>query len=338
MLRKSTRERKEYLFQKALEDRESATFEKKKRLRDALEQNKALPTELRNKSGDALRRKLDLEDDVTKDQHQVLDDEYAYMGVRDPKIVLTTAREPSSRLMSFVKELRLLMPNAQRINRGSYVMKDLVEMSRKNGVSDIVIVHEHRGEPDGLIISHLPYGPTAYFGMKNVVLRHDLSEKPDNMSEAAPHLCFHNFDSKFGQRVATILKALFPPPAPLGNRVMTFANHRDTIHFRHYNYGDKRGSSNNGEEDGSASSSATKLATKKRKLMNNAVANNNGMREQDVDLREVGPRFSLQLYRVELGTLEMKDAKVEWVLRPYFNKQKDVLADSSSLGGGGAKK
>jgi U3 small nucleolar ribonucleoprotein protein IMP4 len=66
-----------------------------------------------------------------------------------------------------------------------------VQLSVKNGVSDIVIVHEHRGEPDGLIISHMPHGPTAYFGMKDVVLRHDLATKPGNMSEAAPHLVFH---------------------------------------------------------------------------------------------------------------------------------------------------
>jgi rRNA maturation protein Rpf1 len=31
------------------------------------------------------------------------------------------------------------------------------------------MVHEHRGEPDGLIVCHLPFGPTAYFGLLNVV-------------------------------------------------------------------------------------------------------------------------------------------------------------------------
>ena len=120
-----------------------------------------------------------------------MDDEYAFLGVQDPKVILTTARDPSSRLMSFVKEFRLLIPNAQRVNRGTYVLKDLMEIAKKNEVTDVVIVHEHRGEPDGLIVSHLPHGPTAYFGMKNVILRNDLSEKPANMSEAAPHLCFH---------------------------------------------------------------------------------------------------------------------------------------------------
>lgn len=35
---------------------------------------------------------------------------------------------------------------------------DLVESSRSSGFTDIVVVHEHRGEPDGLIVCHLPFG------------------------------------------------------------------------------------------------------------------------------------------------------------------------------------
>lgn len=34
------------------------------------------------------------------------DDEYRYAGVEDPKIMITTSREPSARLKMFVKELR----------------------------------------------------------------------------------------------------------------------------------------------------------------------------------------------------------------------------------------
>jgi U3 small nucleolar ribonucleoprotein protein IMP4 len=59
-------------------------------------------------------------------------------------------------------------------------------------------LHETRGEPDGLIISHLPFGPTAYFGISNVVLRHDLKEKTDTVSEAYPHLIFDGFSSNLG--------------------------------------------------------------------------------------------------------------------------------------------
>lgn len=53
---------------------------------------------------------------------------------------------------------------------------------------------------DGMIISHLPFGPTTYFSLSNTVMRHDI---PDvgKMSEAFPHLIFHNFKSKLGERV-----------------------------------------------------------------------------------------------------------------------------------------
>lgn len=53
---------------------------------------------------------------------------------------------------------------------------------------------------DGLVICHLPFGPTASFSITNTVMRHDI---PDvgTMSEAAPHLIFHNFKTELGQRV-----------------------------------------------------------------------------------------------------------------------------------------
>ena len=61
-----------------------------------------------------------------------------------------------------------------------------------------MILHEHRGEPDGIILSHMPLGPTVYFVLKNVVLRHDLPYKPDNMTEMSPHLIFNNFSTPLG--------------------------------------------------------------------------------------------------------------------------------------------
>ena len=40
-----------------------------------------------------------------------------------------------------------MFPNAQRLNRGNYVMSQLVHACRANDVTDLIIVHEHRGEP-----------------------------------------------------------------------------------------------------------------------------------------------------------------------------------------------
>jgi U3 small nucleolar ribonucleoprotein protein IMP4 len=218
-----------------------------------------------------------------------MDDEYARAGTRDPQILLTTSRNPSSRLTQFAKELRLVFPNSQRINRGGTVIKELVEAARNNDVTDIVIVHEHRGEPDGVTISHMPYGPTAFFNLSSCVLRHDIKDrKVGTMSEAYPHLVFDNFSTPLGTRTQSILKYLFPVPKTDARRVMTFANRDDTVSFRHHTFKKAGGKGDGGE----------------------------------VDLAEVGPRFEMKLYQIRLGTIDMTEAENEWVLRPYMNSAK----------------
>lgn len=283
MLKRNIRLRREYLYRKSLEGKERALYEKKRKIRQALEEGKPIPTELRNEEA-ALRNELDLEDDQTADLTNHIDDEYAHAADRDPKILLTTSREPSSRLSQFVKELKIVFPNAQRINRGGQVITEIVETCRANDFTDIVMVHEHRGEPDGLIVCHLPFGPTAYFGLLNVVTRHDIKDKETlgTMSEAYPHLIINNFNTKLGSRTANILKHLFPVPKPDSKRIITFANQSDYISFRHHVYEKPAGA-------------------------------------KSIDLKEVGPRFELRLYQIKLGTMDQTEAQNEWVIRPYMN-------------------
>ena len=83
-------------------------------------EGKPIPSELRREERD-LRRQVELEDDNTAVPRTHVDDEYARAGERDPKILVTTSRDPSSRLTHFAKELKLVFPNAQRINRGGQV-------------------------------------------------------------------------------------------------------------------------------------------------------------------------------------------------------------------------
>ena len=83
-------------------------------------EGKPLPSELRRDEA-KLRHDVELEDDNTAVPRTHIDDEYAHAGERDPKILITTSRDPSTRLVSFAKELKLVFPNAQRINRGGMV-------------------------------------------------------------------------------------------------------------------------------------------------------------------------------------------------------------------------
>ena len=85
-------------------------------------EGKPIPTELR-KSEPKLRKAVELEDDNTAGPRTHIDDEYARAGERDPKILLTTSRDPSSRLVQFAKELKYVFPNSVRVNRGSMVRR-----------------------------------------------------------------------------------------------------------------------------------------------------------------------------------------------------------------------
>jgi U3 small nucleolar ribonucleoprotein protein IMP4 len=48
MLRRNARLRREYLYRKGLEGKESDLYEKKRRVKEALSSGKAVPTELKN--------------------------------------------------------------------------------------------------------------------------------------------------------------------------------------------------------------------------------------------------------------------------------------------------
>ena len=43
--------------------------------------------------------------------------------------------------------MRLVFPNSQKINRGNYVIKDIANACRANNVTELILLHEHRGEP-----------------------------------------------------------------------------------------------------------------------------------------------------------------------------------------------
>uniref|UniRef100_A0A2K6RI44 Brix domain-containing protein n=1 Tax=Rhinopithecus roxellana TaxID=61622 RepID=A0A2K6RI44_RHIRO len=165
-----------YLYRKAREEAQRSAQERKERLRHALEENHLIPTELRQEAL-ALQGSLEFDDAGGEGNYT------------------------SSRLKMFAKELKLVFPGAQRMNRGRHEVGALVRACKANGVTDLLVVHEHRGTPVGLIVSHLPFGPTAYFTLCNVVMRHDI---PDlgTMSEAKPHLITHGFSSRLGKRVS----------------------------------------------------------------------------------------------------------------------------------------
>lgn len=284
MLRRNARLRREYLFKKSADNKERVTADRKRRVKEAIEAGNAIPYELRA-DADQLRSEIELDDASGRGpKEDDLDSEYVNAGVEDPKILMTTSHDPSSKLTQFLKEMKLMIPSCQRMNRGGHTIKEIVETCRADGFTDLIILQEHRGVPDGIVVSHMPHGPTAYLGMSNVVMRHDIPGCA-NVSEAAPHLILHNLSTKIGQRVGEILKHLFPVPKPESRRVISLVNKDNVIAFRHHTYLKEKG---------------------------------------DVRLFEVGPRFELKLYQIKLGSIEQTEVENEWVLRPYMRKQKGL--------------
>ncbi len=135
-LRRQSRLRREYLYRKGVEERERIIQDKKDRLKRAVEgqikKTKMLweikvlnvliiPIENRLIDGDLRRDAISLAKSAKWDDegpkaaealgsgsggvsaHSSQDDEYRWAGVEDPKVMITTSRDPSARLKKFAK-------------------------------------------------------------------------------------------------------------------------------------------------------------------------------------------------------------------------------------------
>ncbi|KAI9038783.1 snoRNA-binding rRNA-processing protein IMP4 [Aspergillus affinis] len=299
MLRRQARERRDYLYRRALLLRDASIAEKRAQLKASLASGKPLDPSIANDK--QLREDFKYDESLNPEDRQNkesdlldLDDEYALTsGIVDPRPIVTTSRSPSVRLGAFAKEIRLLLPTSIRLNRGNLVLPDLMSSANAAALTDMILLHEHRGTPTAMTISHLPHGPTASFSLHNVVLRADIPNAArGTVSESYPHLVFEGFKTKLGARVVQILKHLFPPRegGKIGNRVVSFVNKEDSIEVRHH------------------------------------VFVKTGYR--DVELAEVGPRMTMRLFEIRGGSLEKgSSGDVEWALTQYTrtSKKKDYL-------------
>lgn len=297
--RRQARERRDYLYRRALLLRDASIAEKRAQLKASLASGKPLDPSV---SDDKQLREdfkydesLPASDRKEKDTDALnLDDEYALTsGLIDPRPIVTTSRSPSIRLSTFAKEVRLMLPTSIRLNRGNLVLPDLVASANAAALTDMILLHEHRGTPTAMTISHLPHGPTISFSLHNVVLRADIPNAArGTVSESYPHLIFDGFNTKLGARVVQILKHIFPPreAGKVGNRVVSFVNKEDSIEVRHHVF--------------------VKTGYK------------------DVELAEVGPRMTLRPFEIRGGSLEGgSKGDVEWNLTQYTrtSRKKDYL-------------
>ncbi|KAL8786880.1 MAG: hypothetical protein Q9213_002511 [Squamulea squamosa] len=293
--RRQARQRRDYLYRRALLLREAETAERRSKLKASLASGKPLDPSIANDK--TLRKDYKFDETAPSTLEESIDDEYAHLsGVIDPRPLVTTSRSPSTRLGAFAKEIRLLLPTAIRLNRGTLILPNLVQSANSSSLTDLILLHEHRGTPTAMTISHLPHGPTASFSLHNVLLRHDLpAPSRGTVSESYPHLIFENFTTPLGKRIVQILKHIFPPREAVtsnqkvGSRIVTFKNIEDSIEVRHH------------------------------------VFVRTGY--HSVELAEVGPRMTMRCFEIRGGTIESKAGDTEWALNQYTRtaKKKDYL-------------
>lgn len=130
-----------------------------------------------------------------------------------------------------------IIPNSKSMYRNRSGIKKIVKSAIGQNYTDILVINEHKKEPDGLLVIHLPDGPTAHFKLSNVRITTELRKHHKEISAHRPEVVLNNFTTRLGLTVGRMLGALFHyDPEFVGRRAVTFHNQRDYIFFRHYRY------------------------------------------------------------------------------------------------------
>ena len=245
----------------------------------SLETDEAHPKQMR-KTLDNIRVKdetilHEIDEEVMQDE---ANDEYKsyFAGESTPKILFTTCNKPKSHeTMLFIEELAQVIPNANFRYRKGIDLKKIIPEAIKKGFTDLVVVNEDHKKANGILIAHLPEGPTLHFKLTSIQrVRH--IKNHGHLSQHRPEVIMNNFSTRLGHTVGRSLAALFPyDPQFTGRRVVTFHNQRDFIFFRHHRYVFK-----NSKKTG---------------------------------LQELGPRFTLKLRSIQKGTFNSKYGEYEWI-------------------------
>mmetsp|Transcript_25416 Transcript_25416/g.59982 ORF Transcript_25416/g.59982 Transcript_25416/m.59982 type:complete len:310 (+) Transcript_25416:162-1091(+) len=250
----------------------------KKRARDAL--GDAAPKPAPAKTLDNLREFDDTmvapgDEEVEGDEAT---DEFAayFSGEKTPKIMITTAYHATAPTFRFIRDMLSFLPNAFYYKRGAYQLKDICKWAGNAGFTHLMVLAEKSKKLNGLYVSHLPEGPTAFFRMTTTMESANIRGH-GNPTSHTPEIILNNFNTRLGHRVGRLFGSLFPHrPEFIGRRVVTFHNQRDFIFIRHHRY----------------------------------IFNADGTRAR---LQEIGPRFTLKLRWLQATTFDTSEGEYEWV-------------------------
>lgn len=80
-----------------------------------------------------------------------------------PKVLITSSDRPSLKTHLFMKELGKCIPNSNVKLRNGVDIKKIVPLAVGRDYTTLIIVNEDRKIPNGLLLVHLPEGPSMYF-------------------------------------------------------------------------------------------------------------------------------------------------------------------------------
>lgn len=184
-----------------------------------------------------------------------------------PKILLTTNVNARKKAYEFANVLIEVLPNVTFIKRKfGFKLKEIVDICKRRGFTDLVIINEDKKKVTGLTFMHLPEGPSFYFKISSYVEVQKISGHGRPTSHI-PELILNNFQTRLGKTVGRLFQSIFPQnPDFEGRQVITLHNQRDYIFFRRHRYVFRD--------------------------------------EEKVGLQELGPQFTLKLRRLQRGIKE----------------------------------
>lgn len=219
------------------------------------------------------------ENDEEVEQEEALDAFADYYNkAYEPRILVTSSDNPHKATVSFIRDLCRVIPNAEPKWRNRASIKKTVKNAKANGFTDLIFINEDRRMPNGLLLIHLPEGPTALFRVSNTRMGKSVAKKHYiGDTDHRPEVILNNFTTRLGRVVGRMLGAIFHyDPEFKGRRVCTLHNQRDYIFFRHHRYEFRN--------------------------------------QQKVSLKEMGPRFTLRLQWLQQGAFE---GDFEWNLKRH---------------------
>lgn len=200
--------------------------------------------------------------------------------------------------------------------RRQFTIKQICQFASNKDFTHLIVLSEKSKVCNGMIITHLPEGPTAQFKVTSHVDQKHIKGH-GRVTNHLPEIILNNFTTRLGHRVGRFLGSLFQhDPEFVGRRVVTFHNQRDFIFVRHHRYIFEEDKRNLKKPQMGIGSEEVEEEDKKRKK---------GVKVR-AKMQELGPQFCLKLRWLQGCAFDTTGGEYEW-----YYKQKEMGKDRKTF-------